>query len=101
MSTPQLMDAHAPQVSREKPSPVPPEKLIAALQEQTQEYVQSVMQAVNDAPDGQWLAGSEERVRDLSAEFRRQAFQKAVQLRIDAAPGRFFPLRAIRPRRSG
>jgi hypothetical protein len=70
---------------------VAPEKLVAAMQQELQEYLQSVMQAVNEAPDGQWLAGSEEPVRDLSAAFRRQAFEKAVQMRLDAAEAAFPP----------
>ncbi len=49
---------------------VAPEKLMASLQPEVQQYLQSVMQAVNNAPDGDWLAGSEEQVRNLSAEFR-------------------------------
>jgi hypothetical protein len=70
---------------------VAPETLVAAMQQEMQQYLQSVMQAVNAAPDGQWLAGSEEQVRDLSAAFRRQAFEKAVQMRVDAAEAAFPP----------
>jgi hypothetical protein len=70
---------------------VAPEKLMASLQPEVQQYLQSVMQAVNNAPDGDWLAGSEEQVRNLSAEFRRQAFQRAVQLRINEAEASFSP----------
>lgn len=70
---------------------VAPEKLVAALQQETQQYLQSVMQAVNQAPDGAWIAGSEERVRDLNAEFRRQVFERAVQMRVDAAEAAFSP----------
>lgn len=70
---------------------VAPQSLVAALEQETQEYLQAVMRAVNEAPDGAWIAGSEERVRDLSAEFRRRAFEKAVQLKIDAAEAAFSP----------
>jgi hypothetical protein len=73
------------------PSQVPPEKLVEALKQETEQYLQSVMQAVNAAADGEWIAGSEERVRDLSAEYRRQAFEKAMQLRINAAEAAFPP----------
>ena len=41
--------------------------------------------------DGQWLADSEEPVRELSADFRRQAYEKAVQMRVDAAEAAFPP----------
>jgi len=54
-------------------------------------FVGSVMDAVNEAPDGEWIAGSEERVRDLSAEFRQRVFQQAVQQRINAAEAAFSP----------
>jgi hypothetical protein len=61
------------------------------MEREMQQYLQSVMQAVNEAPDGEWIAGSEEQVRNLSAEFRRQAFEKAMQLRVDAAEAAFPP----------
>ncbi len=51
------------------------------------------MQAVNQAPDGEWIAGSEEDVRNLAAEFRERVFQEAVQQRIDAAEAAFPPSR--------
>ena len=73
----------APQVS--------PEELVEAMQQETEKYLQSVMQAVNAAADGAWIADSEEQVRDLSAEFRRQVFEKAMQLRINAAEAAFPP----------
>jgi hypothetical protein len=70
---------------------VAPEDFVNAMQREMQEYLQSVMKAVNDAPDGQWLADSEEPVRDVSADFRRQAYEKAVQMRVDAAEAAFPP----------
>ena len=54
-------------------------------------YLEGVMEAVNDAPDGAWIAGSEEQVRDLSAEFRRQTYERAVQMKVDAAEAAFPP----------
>ena len=76
---------------KEFASQVAPEELAAAMQQEMQQYLQSVMQAVNSAPDGAWIAGSEEAVRDLSAEFRRQVFERAVQMRVDAAEAAFPP----------
>jgi hypothetical protein len=70
---------------------VAPEKLTASMQQEVQQYLQAVMEAVNGAPDGEWLAGSEEQVRNLSAEFRRQAFERALQLRVDEAEASFSP----------
>jgi hypothetical protein len=70
---------------------VAPENLVAALEPEMRQYLQSVMQAVNEAPDGAWIAGSEEPVRDLSADFRRRVFERAVQMRVDAAEAAFPP----------
>jgi hypothetical protein len=75
-----------------KPSPqVPPEELVESMRDEIDEYVKEVMETVNQAPDGEWIAGSEERVRDLSAEIRRRVFERAVQKRVDAAEAAFPP----------
>jgi hypothetical protein len=63
----------------------------ARMKAEMDTYLASVMEAVNEAPDGAWIAASEERVRDLSAEFRRRAFEQAVQMRVDAAEAAFPP----------
>jgi GTP cyclohydrolase I len=74
------------------PTPrVPPEQFVKSMKEDVEQYVKEVMEAVNQAPDGEWIAGSEERVRDLSAEMRRRVFEKAVQQRVDAAEAAFSP----------
>ena len=70
---------------------VPSAKLVEALKEDFDVYAQQVMEALNKAPDGAWIEGSEEEVRDLSAEFRRRVFERAVQMRIDAAEAAFPP----------
>jgi len=70
---------------------VAPDKFVEFMQQEMQQYLQSVMKAVNNAPDGDWIGGSEEQVRDLSANFRRQVFEKAVQLKVDAAEAAFSP----------
>ena len=75
----------------ENPIQVSPQEFVESLKDQTETYLKSVMEAVNLAPDGQWIAGSEEQVRDLSEDFRRQVFQVAVQQRIDAAEAAFSP----------
>jgi len=70
---------------------VSPEQFVDAMRVEMEAHLQQVMRAVNAAPDGEWLSGSEEQVRDLSAEFRRQVFEKAMQMRIDAAEAAFPP----------
>lgn len=67
------------------------EDFVQGMKGAMEKYLQSVMEAVNQAPDGSWVAGSEEQVRDLSAEFRRQVFEQAVQMRVNAAEAAFPP----------
>ena len=81
----------ASEVSSGRGTQVEPANLVSAMEPEVQKYLQSVMSAVNNAPDGAWVAGSEEQVRDLSGEFRRRVFEQAVQMRIDAAEAAFPP----------
>ena len=64
---------------------------VTQMKAQVESYLAAVMEAVNQAPDGAWISGSEEQVRELSAEFRRQAFERAVQMRVDTAEAAFPP----------
>lgn len=50
-----------------------------------------VMSAVNAAPDGAWINASEVPVWDVFAELRSEAFEMALQMRLDAAEGAFSP----------
>ena len=70
---------------------VAPEKFVETMKDEIEQYAKDVMEAVNKAPDGAWIAGSEERVRDLSAEMRRKVFERALQQRVDAAEAAFPP----------
>ena len=70
---------------------VAPEKFVETMKDEIERYAKEVMEAVNEAPDGAWIAGSEERVRDLSAEMRRKVFERALQQRVDAAEAAFSP----------
>jgi hypothetical protein len=70
---------------------IAPEALVEKMKVEMEAYLQGVMEAVNNAPDGAWIAGSEEQVRDLSAEFRRQVYERAVQMKVDAAEAAFPP----------
>jgi hypothetical protein len=70
---------------------VPPEEFADSMKQEMEQYLKEVMEAVNGAADGEWIAGSEERVRDLSAEVRRRVFEAAVQKRVDAAEAAFPP----------
>ena len=70
---------------------VPPQEFADSMKQEMEGYLKEVMEAVNNAADGEWIAGSEEQVRDLSAEMRRRVFEAAVQKRVDAAEAAFPP----------
>ena len=70
---------------------VVPQEFADSMKQEFEEFAKQVMEAVNDAPDGQWIAGSEEQVRDLSAEMRRKIFEQAVQRRVNAVEAAFPP----------
>jgi hypothetical protein len=70
---------------------VSPQQFAESMKQDFEEFAAKVMEAVNDAPDGQWITGSEEQVRDLSAEMRQKIFERALQKRLDAAEAAFPP----------
>lgn len=63
----------------------------AAMQAEFERAMDAVAEAVNDAADGQWISGSEEKVREVMAEFRAKAYQQALQMRVEAREGDFSP----------
>jgi hypothetical protein len=65
--------------------------LLEQLRERFEQLCQEVTEAVNQAPAGQVINASEEKVRDLLADFRQATFQAAIQLRLDAAQAAFSP----------
>ena len=67
------------------------EEFIARMQSFIAQALGQVADAINDAVPGQIIAASEEKVRDLFADLRRQAFQLGLQMRIDAAEAAFPP----------
>lgn len=60
-------------------------ELTKALEQDFRSVLAEVAQAVNDAPDGQWINASEERCRDALNEFRRKAYERALQMRATTA----------------
>lgn len=70
---------------------VSPESFVAGMREETDRMLRAVMDAVNQAPDGAWINGSETPVRDLLGEYRRRVFERALQMKTDAAEGAFSP----------
>ena len=57
------------------------EQLNKAMDADYQKLVKQVTSAVNEAPDGAVISGSEELVREAMARFRQKVYEKAVQLR--------------------
>jgi hypothetical protein len=70
---------------------VRPEDFVESMRDEVDQYLKQVMEAVNDAPDGNWIAGSEEQVRDIIGKMRQRCFEQAVQKRVDAAEAAFPP----------
>jgi hypothetical protein len=69
-------------------------QLREAMQDEIRALVQEVTGAVNEAPDGSVISGSEEAVRDAMAKFRQQVYERAIQLRSQAAQAAFSPSEA-------
>jgi hypothetical protein len=67
------------------------ESYIQAMRQRVDEMLGKIADAVNEAAPGKIIAGSEEQVRDLFADLRQQAFEQAVQMRVDAAEAAFPP----------
>ncbi len=70
---------------------VSPQDFADSMRAEFDQFAKEVMGAVNEASDGQWIAGSEEKVRDLCAQMRRKVFERAVQKRLEAAEAAFPP----------
>ena len=73
----------APKLSRDE--------FITRMRETMEATLGQVADAINQAAPGQIIAGSEERVRDLFADLRKDAYQTGVQMRLDAAEAAFPP----------
>jgi hypothetical protein len=67
------------------------DEFIKQMREKMEEVLGRVADAINEAPPGWIISGSEEQVRDLFADLRRNAFEKGVQMRVDAAEAAFPP----------
>jgi hypothetical protein len=70
------------------------EDYLAVMRQKMEAMLGQVADAINNAPDGYIIAGSEEKVRDLFGELREQAFQTGLQMRVDAAEAAFSPSEA-------
>ena len=64
------------------------DELIRRMRARFEESMEQIAEAVNDAPDGHLIDGSEERCRDVLDEFRRMAYETAAQMRVEATEAR-------------
>jgi hypothetical protein len=74
------------------------EELLAVIREKLENTVLEVMDAVNEAPEGYLISGSEEKVRDLFSRLRCETYEAALQLRVNAAEAAFSPSEECRDR---
>ena len=78
---------------------ITPEQLDAVLQQEYEALKRRICDAMNAARAGRIIADTEEPVRDAHAQFRQQAYQKAISLLAEQyGPGAFSP--SGRPGRS-
>ena len=67
------------------------EAYLAAMRQTMEAMLGQVADAINDAKDGEIIAGSEYQVRDLFGSLRQKAFEVGIQMRVDAAEAAFSP----------
>ena len=67
------------------------EAYLQRMRAQTEALLRGVAEAVNAAPDGAWINGSEMQVRDLFADLRRAAYETALQMRLEVKQAAFSP----------
>lgn len=67
------------------------EQFIELMRSEFEQTMRRVADAVNQAPDGQWINGSEVQVLEAMTEFRRKTYETALQMRVDEAEGAFSP----------
>ena len=62
------------------------EVLLYQMTERFQELYGQALDALAEAPDGQWIAASEFAFRDAFLELMKEGYQAALQAKIDSHP---------------
>ena len=62
------------------------EVLMHQMTDRFQELYSQALDALDRAPDGQWIAASEFAFRDAFLQLMKESYQTALQARIDADP---------------
>jgi len=70
---------------------VPEQAFVESMRQETERVLAEVMRAVNDAPDGAWINGSEWQVHDAFEGLRRLTYERALRMRTEKAEGSFSP----------
>lgn len=71
--------------------PISTEAFIERMRREVEKTLSEVAEAVNQAPAGRLITGSEEKVRDLMGELRRRVYEEAVQMRVEEGEKSFSP----------
>jgi len=66
-------------------------QLEQSLREDVEQCIAAVVQAVNQARVGAIVRDSEEPVREATSRLRQKIFEKAIQMKTDAAEAAFSP----------
>jgi hypothetical protein len=64
---------------------------VARMQGECRQIMEQIADAVNAAPTGRVISGSEMQVRDLMEKLRQKSFELAVQMRVDSHESTFSP----------
>ena len=64
---------------------------VARMQAECRRIMEQIADAVNGAPMGNVISGSEMQVRDLMEKLRQKSFELAVQMRVDSHESTFSP----------
>jgi hypothetical protein len=64
---------------------------LAQMRAEFERTLKEVADAVDEAPAGRVIRDSEEQARDALDRFRRIAYEKAIQMKVDAAEAAFPP----------
>ncbi|HEX7599853.1 MAG TPA: hypothetical protein VF518_16665 [Polyangia bacterium] len=64
---------------------------VSRMQGECRRIMEQIADAVNSAPTGRVISGSEMQVRDLMEKLRQKSFELAVQMRVDSHESTFSP----------
>lgn len=67
------------------------QEYVSRMQAECRRVMERIADAVNDAPTGNVINGSEMEVRDLMGQLNQRAYETAVQMRIDSTESSFSP----------